>query len=468
MFRMKLLSTLLLLFVFGLAQGGKKVMTPSDRPNIIFFLVDDMGWMDAACYGSKIYETPAINKLATEGVRFTQAYASHSMCIASRFAIMTGKYMARNRSTKEFGTMHPNETTLAEAMKEGGYATYFAGKWHLGKEGAYPQNQGFDVNVGGHDAGAPASYFYPYKKGENNFRNVPNLENGLEDEYLTDRLTDETLQFIRSHRDSSFFVYLSHYAVHDPFEAKKQLRQKYENKINNSGFDIGATVKVKEANQKLYQDNATFAGMVESVDVSLNRIMSLLDELNLAENTIIVFTSDNGGDACKMGSRGRSTSNVPLKGGKCWLYEGGIRVPLIVKWPGKLKVGSLSDRIVSGVDYYPTLLDIAGLDEKPEQHIDGVSFKNNLLGKSVKQRKTAYWHFPVSDKLKKVIGMPKASVVREGNFKLIEWYESGTFELYDLENDISEEHDLSKTNKAKAERLLKTLRRWRKKVQAPW
>jgi len=222
-----------------------------------------------------------------------------------------------------------------------------------------------------------------------------------------------------------------------------------------------------EANQKLYQDNATYAGMIESVDESLNNIVALLDELNLSENTIIVFTSDNGGDACKMGTRGKSTSNVPLKGGKCWLYEGGIRVPLIVKWPGKLEAGSQSERIVSGVDYYPTLLDIVGLDQKPEQHLDGVSFKNNLLGKSIKQREAAYWHFPLGDKLKKVIGMPKASAIREGDYKLIEWYETGTFELYDLKNDISEEHDLSKEKKTKAERMLKDLRNWRKEVQTP-
>jgi len=388
------------------------------------------------------------------------------MCIASRFALMTGKYMSRNSKTEEYGTMHPNEVTMAEAMKQGGYATYFAGKWHLGKEGAYPQNQGFDVNIAGHDAGAPASYFYPYKRGDD-FRNVPDLEDGHEGEYLTDRLTNETMKFIRAHKDSSFFVYLSHYAVHTPFEAKDSLKQKYQNIINNSGVEVGATQKVMEANQKLHQDNATYAGMIESVDQSLNKIVGLLAELNLSENTIIVFTSDNGGDACKMGQRGKSTSNVPLKGGKCWLYEGGIRVPLIVKWPGKLNAGSTNGRIVSGVDYYPTLLDITGLDHKPEQHLDGISFKNNLLGNSSKQRDAAYWHFPLGDKLKKVIGMPKASAIRVGDYKLIEWYETGTFELYDLKNDIGEEHDLSKSKKAKAEQLLKDLRNWRKAVQAP-
>ncbi len=464
---MKLLSSAMLLSLNTTAQESIKIPSSASKPNVVFFLVDDLGWTDLACYGSKVYETPAIDKLATEGVKFTQAYASHAMCIASRFALMTGKYMSRNRRTKEFGTMHPNETTMAEAMKEGGYNTFFAGKWHLGKEGAFPQDQGFDVNVGGHDAGAPASYFFPYKKGEDNYKNVPDLEEGKDGEYLTDRLTNETMNFIRSNRDSSFFVYLSHYAVHTPFESKEKLKKKYEKKIANSGMEIGATVKVKDANQKLYQDNATYAGMIQSVDESLQRIVALLDELNLTENTIIVFTSDNGGDACKMGKRGKSTSNVPLKGGKCWLYEGGIRVPLIVKWPGKLKAGSLSDRIVSGVDYYPTLLDIAGLDQKPKQHLDGISFKSNLLGQSTKQREAAYWHFPLGERLHKVIGMPKASAIRDGDYKLIEWYETGGYELYNLKNDIGEEQDLSQKKKSKAKKMLKQLRNWRKEVQAP-
>lgn len=455
-------TIVLYLLVFTITTKGQK----QDKPNIVFFLVDDMGWTDAACYGSNIYETPAIDQLANEGIKFTDAYAAHSMCIASRFAIMTGKYMSRNRKTKEFGTMHPNEVTLAEAMKEGGYQTFFAGKWHLGKEGAYPQHQGFDINIGGHDAGAPASYFYPYKKGNDNFRNVPDLKGGQDGEYLTDRLTDETEQFIRQHKDEPFFVYLSHYAVHDPFEAKDSLKQKYQKIINDSGIDIGATKKVKNANQKLYQDNATFAGMIESMDESLGRITKLLDELNLSDNTIIIFTSDNGGDACKMDNRGRSTSNVPLKGGKCWLYEGGIRVPLIVRWPGHIKQGVVTERIVSGVDYYPTIMDLAGLPQKTQQHLDGSSFMVTLLGESNNQRDAAFWHFPVSDKLKKVIGMPKASAIREGNYKLIEWYETKEYELYNLKNDIGEENDLSKVEISKAQQLLKKLSEWRNQVNA--
>ncbi|MCT4588283.1 MAG: sulfatase [Carboxylicivirga sp.] len=437
------------------------------KPNVIFFLVDDMGWTDAACLGSEIYQTPAIDKLASEGIKFTDAYAAHSMCIASRFSIMTGKYMSRNRKSKEFGTMHPNEITLADAMKEGGYATFFAGKWHLGKEGAYPQDQGFDLNIAGHDAGAPASYFYPYKRGEDHFQNVPNLENGHNGEYLTDRLTNETLQFIKQHKDEPFFVYLSHYAVHTPFEAKGSLEAKYEQIIKDSGVEIGASVKVKEADQKLYQDNATYAAMIESVDQSLQKVQATLKSLGLAENTIIIFTSDNGGDACKMGHRGKSTSNLPLKGGKCWFYEGGIRVPLIVKWPGHIKAGSSSDHVVSGVDYYPTIMDLVGLPQKRNQHLDGYSFEANLLDKSASQRAAAYWHFPLNEKLKKIIGMPKTSAIREGDYKLIEWYETGDFELYNLKEDIGEEHDLSNTDKDKAHRLLKQLRNWREEVKAP-
>ncbi len=431
-----------------------------NKPNVIFFLVDDMGWTDASCYGSEIFETPAIDKLASQGVRFTNAYASHPMCVASRYSLMTGKYHARNKKTKKYGTMSLNEYTIAEAMRDGGYKTFFTGKWHLGKKGAYPQNQGFDVNVGGHKMGAPASYFYPYGD-TTNVRRVPGLQDGgSQGEYLTDRLTDETIDFIKKNKDDRFFVYLSHYAVHTPFEGKKDFVEEYKNKISKAGFSGPTHTKVRDADQKRFQDNPVYGAMIKSVDQSLNRIMKTLEELDLDENTIIVFTSDNGGDACKTRKRGRSTSNLPLTGGKCWLYEGGIRVPYIVKWKNHI-TPNVSDYSVCGVDHYPTILQLAGLDPQPQQHLDGSSVAPVLLGEKTEPRKPMFWYFKTGGFLQDVSGMEPGVVIRHGDFKLIEWYKSGTYELYNLMKDVGEHNDLSSTNPSKAQELLVQLQAWR-------
>lgn len=434
---------------------------PSNKPNIIFFLVDDMGWTDLGCYGSKIYETPAIDKFAKEGVRFKNGYASHPMCIASRFSLMTGRYNAGNKHFRNTKKLELKQHTIAEAMKDAGYKTFFAGKWHRGKKGAYPENQGFDINIGGHKMGAPASYFYPYGK-EGNARKVPGLDNTNNmDEYLTDRLTNETIKFIKDNKNKPFFAYLSHYAVHTPFHGKKEYVKEYKKKISKAKFQDPKHSKVKTADQKLYQDNATYAAMVKSIDESLAKIMSALKDLNLDENTIIIFTSDNGGDACKTKKRGRSTSNLPLKAGKCWLYEGGIRVPYIVRWKGKIKP-SVSDYPVGGTDQYPTILELAGSNPIPEQHTDGQSIAPLLLGKKQNKREPMYWFFNTTGNIQKISGMEPAVVIREGNYKLIEWYKSGKYELYNLNKDIGEHNDLSSKKRQKAKKMLKRLRKWRK------
>ncbi len=436
---------------------------PRTAPNVVFFLVDDMGWTDAGVYGSEIYQTPAIDRLAADGMRFDNAYASHPLCVGSRFSLMSGKYFARNRPSSEHGVMSLKETTLAEAFKEAGYQTFFAGKWHLGEPGAYPENQGFDINVGGHRMGAPASYFPPFGD-DDNIRKVPGLEQN--DGYLTDILTEKTVEFIQKNKDKPFFAYLSHYAVHTPLESKQSEQQAAQDIIDRHHFKQPVYDKVKQANEKLRHDNASYAGMLKSVDDSLSRIVETLEKLGLSENTIIVMTSDNGGDSTKMGERAKSTSNAPLKAGKCWLYEGGIRVPLIVKWPGKVKAGLVSNAKVIGPDHYPTLLEMAGITTKPEQHLDGVSYASVLANQARSSRKAMFWHFPKSDKLVKACGGEGGTAVQQGDYKLIDWYGSGKYELYNLKEDLSEAHDLSQLKPEKAQALLKKVRTWRKEMNA--
>ena len=435
-------------------------------PNVVFFLVDDLGWTDVACYGSKIYQTPTIDKLASEGMLFTQSYAAHPLCIGSRFSIMTGKYPARAVRSKKFGLMSPDEITLAETFKEGGYNTFFAGKWHLGKKGNYPENQGFDINIAGHHMGAPASYFYPFGE-EDNIRKVPGLQKeGKQGDYLTDVLTDKTIAFIKQNKDKPFFAYLSHYAVHTPLESKLSKREDAQKIIDNYTFEQPSYSKVKKADEKLRQDNAIYAGMISSIDESLSRIMATLEELGLTENTIIVFTSDNGGDGTKMNKRGKSTSNAPLKAGKCWLYEGGIRVPLIVKWPNNIQRGVVSDAKVIGNDHYPTLLDLVGLAQKPQQHLDAVSYAAVLKGEARHERKPMFWHFRAGVNLTRACGTDGGTVIQEGNYKLIDWYNTDTFELYNLKYDVGEQYDISQDMPKIVQDLLAKTQAWRKEVNA--
>ena len=454
---------LIALILSGCSTSKTNKQTP---PNVVFFLVDDLGWTDVACYGSKIYQTPTIDKLASEGMLFTQSYAAHPLCIGSRFSIMTGKYPARAVRSKKFGLMSPDEITLAETFKEGGYQTFFAGKWHLGKKGNYPENQGFDINIAGHHMGAPASYFYPYGE-EGNVRKVPGLQKeGKQGDYLTDVLTDKTIEFIKQNKDKPFLAYLSHYAVHTPLESKSEKKKHAQKIIDNHTFEHPRYSKVKNADEKLRQDNAIYAGMISSIDESLSRVMAALDELGLSENTIIVFTSDNGGDGTKMNKRGKSTSNAPLKAGKCWLYEGGIRVPHIVKWPKNIQQGIVSDAKVIGSDHYATLLDLVGLAQKPQQHIDGVSYSAVLKGEARPERKAMFWHFPAGEKLTRACGTDGGTVIQEGNYKLIDWYNTNTFELYNLKDDLGEHYDISQDMPKKAQELLAKTQAWRKEVNA--
>ena len=461
--RFILLSALLYAAALGAA-------VPTEHPNVVFFLVDDMGWRDSSCYGSELYETPNLDRLAKEGVRFTQAYSSHPRCVPARYSLVTGKFPARAGVPGASYNIDPSELTIAEAMKMGGYTTFFAGKWHLQKtEEQAPEKQGFDVNIAGGHAGAPGSYFFPYikaqKKGHKTEAPIRGLEDGVEGEYLTDRLTDETVKFIEANVDRPFLVYLAHYAVHTPLEAKAELVTNYENKLKNMSFD-GPEYVDKDGTTKMRQDNAVYAAMVQSMDESLGRVMDMLEKTGLADKTVIVFTSDHGGLSNRgvNNKRELATSNLPLRAGKGHCYEGGIRVPLVVKWPGVTQAGSETDRVVTGSDHYPTLLEMAGLPLRPKQHLDGVSYVDTLKGKNVERPGPIFWHSPMGRPTS--TGDTNCSVIRDGDWKLFDFYDEDRIELYNLAADPFEAKDLSKKEAARAKELLKQLRDWKQEISA--
>ncbi|MBT4866171.1 MAG: sulfatase, partial [Planctomycetaceae bacterium] len=422
---------------------------PTSPPNIIFILADDLGWTDVGCFGSRFYETPNIDRLAREGMRFTAAYSNGPNCAPTRACLMSGQYTPRHgiytvgtgsRGKPQFRKAVPvvNKTVLpqrhvtpAEILRKAGYATAHMGKWHLGSpptEG--PSEQGFDLNVAGGRRGSPASYFSPYRNGQ--------LKNGPKGEYLTDRLTDEALTFIEANRDGPFFLYLPHYAVHTPLQAKEDLIAKYRKKPPVKGHR-----------------NPVYAAMIQSLDESVGRILDKLDELKLTEKTVVVFTSDNGGlggyaDAGIQGAKDVS-SNAPLRGGKGMLYEGGIRVPQIVRWRKVVEPGSECAEPVVTLDFYPTLAEIAGATLDPAQQLDGKSLLPLLksAGKATLDREAIYWHFPgylEANAKRGTWRTTPAGAIRQGRYKLIEFFENNQLKLYDLQEDISERHNLAETN----------------------
>jgi arylsulfatase A-like enzyme len=443
------------------------------RPNFVFFLVDDLGRQDLGCYGSTFYETPNIDRLAAQGMRFTNAYAACPVCSPTRASIMTGKYPARLGITDWIGapqTPTPyreylplEEVTIAEALKEAGYATGFVGKWHLATRDAdrakyYPDRQGFDVNIGGDNSGSPPTYFHPYSKGNRSLETVP--PGGKEGEYLTDRLTDESLKFIERNKVRPFLLYLAHYAVHTPLESKKELTEKYRAKAAKLPDAPEPRPVYGPYKTRQRQDHAVYAGMVQSVDESVGRVLRKLEELGLEQNTIVIFMSDNGGLSTV--PREGPTCNLPLRAGKGWLYEGGIHEPMIVKWPGVVKAGSECHEPVVSTDFYPTMLDMAGLSLKPEQHADGVSLTGLLKGTGTPDRKAIYWHYPHYHGS----GNRPSGAIRAGDYKLIEWYEDGRVELYNLKDDLSERNDLAATMPQKAAELRHMLHAWRGEIGA--
>ncbi len=448
------------------------------RPNVLFFLVDDLGYMDVSPYNpDTFYETPNIQRLADTGMKFTNGYAANPVCSPTRFSIMTGKYPSRHDATDWFCGkrverfrhaayncyMPVEETTMAEALKAGGYATYFAGKWHLGPEPKHwPKNQGFDVNKGGYQAGSPGwfdGFFSPY--------NNPRLENGPEGEYLPYRLAEETSEFIEQHQDEPFLAYLSFYEVHNPKQAPDHLIEKYRKKRARLGLDEKEKFKPIEQvwpdagsrRERVIQSHPVYAAMVEATDRAIGRVLHKLNALGLRDNTIVIFMSDNGGLST---SEGHNTSNRPLRGGKGWIYEGGIREPWIMRWPGVTEPGSVNHTPVISTDFYPTVLDAAGLRLRPDQHKDGVSLMSLLKGGSALDRKALYWHYPHYSNQ----GGPPAGAIRMGPWKLVERYENGEVELYNLENDLSEQHDVAATHDHRVQQMRQRLHNWYDKVDA--
>ncbi len=448
------------------------------RPNFVFFLVDDLGWTDLGCFGSTFYETPNVDRLASQGMRFTNAYAACPVCSPTRASIMTGKYPARLHTTDYFGAPQPDtvqrhwtrdkpllparyrdrlpleEVTVGEALKSHGYATFFAGKWHLGPEGFWPEDQGFDVNQGGIERGGPyggKKYFSPYGN--------PRLSDGPEGEHLPDRLATETCRFMEEHRDGPFLAYLSFYSVHTPLMAREDLKAKYEAKaqtIDHDGPDWG---EEGERKVRLVQDHAVYAGMVEAMDQAVGKVLDTLDRLDLAEETVVFFMSDNGGLST---SEGHPTSNLPLRAGKGWLYEGGIREPMMVRWPGRIRVGSVCEEPVISTDFYPTMLEMAGVPARPDQHVDGRSMVPLLRGQDGAKDRAFYWHYPHYGNQ----GGSPGGAVRVGDYKLIEFYEDGRVELYNLRDDPGERHDLATDRPTKATELRDMLHAWRQHVGA--
>lgn len=445
--------------------------------NFLFILIDDLGWMDLSCQGSDFYETPNVDKLASEGVRFTNAYASCPVCSPTRASILTGKYPATLGLTNFIGGgakgklidapyikhLPLEEISLARALKNGGYSTYHVGKWHLGIKRYWPENHGFDVNIAGCHWGLPmGGYFSPY--------NNPRLKNGPKKEYLTDRLTDEAINLIKTNGDSPFFMYLSYYAVHIPIQVPREYKDKFKNKAKALGlneikaFEKGDYFACEHKNKfrikrRLVQSDPAYAGMVNKLDENIGRVLEALEVQGIADNTVVIFTSDNGGLATAEGS---PTCNAPLSEGKGWMYEGGTREPLYIKWPKVVKPGSVCDVPVTSPDFYPTLLELAGLDLMPEQHCDGVSLVPLLKGSGKLDREAIYWHYPHYSNQ----GGTPGSSVRAGDYKLIEFFEDNRVELYNLRKDISENHDLSGSEVGKTKELRVLLQKWREQVEA--
>lgn len=463
---------ILILFICFQYQSSIAQNNENTKPNVIFFLVDDFGWMDTSYQGSNFYETPEIDKIANESMRFNQAYSAHPRCVPSRYAMITGKYPARmgipGKGGKDLGKLKPSEFGLAKAFKEGGYTTFFAGKWHLSSDGVFPQDQGFDVNIAGGDAGAPRSYFYPYnesKRKGHKAKLIEGLEDGQEGDYLTDVLTDKTISFIKENKDKPFLVYLSHYGVHTPFEAKEALKKTYQDKLKSNPSIAPEFIRVGDTGEtKTTQDNVTYAAMVQSVDESFGKITSLLDELGLSENTIIVFTSDHGGLSNRGNKRGLATSNLPLRAGKGHNYEGGIRVPMFVKWPGVTE-NSETNSYITGTDYYPTLVEMVGLKSHNDQYLDGKSFVSTLKDENVKKsERPIFWHSPLPRP--ESTGDRSSTAVRLGDYKLLDFYEEGYVELYNIKEDIGESINLASQLPEKRDELLNLINNWRKDVNA--
>lgn len=457
------------------------------NPNIVFILIDDMGWSDLSCYGSSFYETPNIDSLQRDGMTFTDAYAACPVCSPTRASLLTGRYPSTVGVTNYIdirGHGHPKagklvdvpyfrelprtERTIARSLHESGYATWHVGKWHLGGRPSYPEHHGFNVNVGGSEKGAPygGGYFSPWT--------LPGLADAAvpEGTYLTDYLTDRAVDLIRSARDGGkpFYLSMCYYSVHSPIEAKPEKIEKYQKKARDMGLDTvdpfvegGFYPSIEQSSSRIrrrtIQSDPVYAAMIESLDENVGRLLDAVREIGKEEETIVIFTSDNGGLSSVETS---PTCNAPLSEGKGWRYEGGTRVPLLIKWPGAAEPGTATAEPVTSPDFFPTILDAARLPQEPAAHRDGHSFADLIRGTSWTRPEPLYWHYPHYGNQ----GDTPGSSIRDGEWKLLEFFEDGHYELYNLADDLSEEQNLAESNPEKVAELAEKLHAWEKRVLA--
>ncbi len=451
-------------------------LTAKRGPSYVLFLVDDLGYMDIGAYNPKsFYETPNVDRLAKSGMKFTDGYAANPVCSPTRFGIQTGRYPTRKDATNFFSgrrgglfnsaplhdRMDLEEVTIAEALKKKDYATFFAGKWHLGPtEQFWPTKQGYDVNAGGFSKGGPyggKKYFSPYGN--------PRLSDGPDGEHLPDRLASETCAFIEKNKGKPFFAMLSFYSVHTPLIGRPDLVAKYKKKaaeINGAEFgdeEMTWPKNGKTRKVRILQKHAVYAAMVEAMDLAVGKVLDKLESLGLDDEVVVAFTSDNGGLST---SEGSPTSNLPLRGGKGWIYEGGIREPFIVRWPGVTKAGSVCPEPVMSTDFFPTFVKAAGGNPKGAGPIDGVDLMPLLKGGKSLERDALFWHYPHYSNQG---GFPSGAI-RMGNWKMIERYEDGQVHLYDLSKDLSEHEDLSTVHPEQVAKMRKKLHQWYEDVDA--
>ena len=440
----------------------------AQKPNVVLIVIDDLGQRDLGCYGSGFYETPNVDRLAESGVRFTQYYAANPVCSPTRASLQTGRNPARLNLTdflkgrrqdkasplltaKYADQLPLEEVTLGEMFKSVGYQTAFVGKWHLGGEPFYPQHQGYETNIGGSSAGSPKSYFWPDWKGR------PPVDGEFDGQYLTDLLSQKACGWIESaaKNEKPFFLALCHHTVHIPIQPKSDLLAKYEEKLSR--------IRLKEGSQ----DNPYYAAMVESMDTSVGRVLDTLEKLNATDNTVVIFTSDNGGLSVKEGKHTPATTNAPLRAGKGYLYEGGIRDAFIVRWPGVTEPGSICDVPAISDDVFPTLCSAADVDAeklKLAGQLDGRDLSNVLKGNADESlaHRSLHWHYPHFSNQ----GGRPGGAIRKGDWKLIEWFEDGKTELYNLAEDLSETTDLASQHPDRVKAMRADLSRWREEVKA--
>ena len=459
-----LLITLLVLI--ALKGSGQEHSGPSSskRPNIIFILADDLGWGELGCYGNTFNETPNLDQLASQGILFSQAYAAAPVCSPTRASIVTGQYPARVGITdvlvpKSTKYLDPASfVTINEALARAGYHTGMIGKWHLDtgfkeREGG-PEKHGFDEVIGTETKYiAGGDYFFPYAK-------IGTLTEGKEDEFLTDRLSREAVSFIQRKQEDPFFLYLSYYSVHTILDAPQDLVRKYKDKFN-AKYGAGQAERFFEGpdnprHEAEQLDNPYLAAMLERIDAGVGSIMSELKKSGIADNTLLVFFSDNGGS-------GRVANNAHLRAYKGWLYEGGIRVPLLMRLPGEIKPGSKTDVPVSSIDFYPTFLELAGVGLPENYPIDGISLLPLITKERAPERDTLFWHYPAETGVRKA---QASSVIRVGDYKLIEFFQNYRIELYNLKADPEEKENLAEKMPEKKNELLRALNNWREKVSA--